>query len=730
MNTIVVDRIVSRRDFGTIFAGRTADGGAIRVKAARDILIGEPGIGETWSITGDIQQSAWGPQIKASCAVRALPSGRLMIDFLSRSVGGIGPARAQRLWDHFEDRLPEALDVGNVDAIAAVMEPDRPVLGPRIAAALIAKWTKMAGEARLVEWIAAAGLTDIRLARRIHVLLGDDAPARLQANPWCLVPLLSWSKVDELGLRLAREAGIISPHDLPNRLVGAADAVVKDAIAAGSTAIDAAEFRTKLGGKLGVDSTTPLLDTACALAIERRAVVADATGLLRAPGCALMEDAVTSRLAGMSTQGPSDRLQAMLDALGNESDALSAEQAAAVRKALSSGFACLRGSAGTGKTFVARAICRIWAASGGNLLLAAVAGKAALRLSRSTGRLARTVFRTLRELDERSQITVELAADPEPEEREKLVARLRELAHADADTLVIVDEASMLDLASLHGLLRRLPDGARLLLIGDERQLPPVGMGLLFHRFVQDDAITTTLASIRRQSSDSEIPAVAAKIRRREVPSLRPYGDARHGLWLLEAVGRDAIAGKVMAARAELGDGSDVMIVTPVNDGPCGVIGLNRRLHDEYVEKTGLQELRGPLGDLFSSGEPVVHRRNNYRRALFNGSLGAVRRIDRSRRCLTAVFDDEEHAFEGDELVDLALGYVLTCHRAQGSEADHVIVALPASRLLDPSWLYTAVTRASTLAVIVGEAKTIAEALSRPYADDRRLVGLRWPSST
>jgi len=77
------------------------------------------------------------------------------------------------------------------------MEPDRPVLGPRIAASLIAKWTKMAGEARLVEWLSAAGLTDIRLARRIHALLGDDAPARLQANPWCLVPLLSWSKVDE-----------------------------------------------------------------------------------------------------------------------------------------------------------------------------------------------------------------------------------------------------------------------------------------------------------------------------------------------------------------------------------------------------------------------------------------------------------------------------------------------------------------------------------------------------
>jgi exodeoxyribonuclease V alpha subunit len=223
---------------------------------------------------------------------------------------------------------------------------------------------------------------------------------------------------------------------------------------------------------------------------------------------------------------------------------------------------------------------------------------------------------------------------------------------APAGTLVIIDEASMLDLASAHGLLRRLPHGARLLLIGDERQLPPVGIGLLFHRFVQDDTVTATLASVRRQASDSDIPAVAAKIRRREVPVLLPYGGERQGVRLLEAVGRETIGEKVVTARADLGGGPDVMVVTPVNDGPCGVIGLNRRLHDDYVEKHELQELCGPLGDLFSAGEPVVHRRNDYHRGLFNGSVGSVKRIDRSQRSLIAVFDNEEHSFEGDELVD------------------------------------------------------------------------------
>lgn len=110
------------------------------------------------------------------------------------------------------------------------------------------------------------------------------------------------------------------------------------------------------------------------------------------------------------------------------------------------------------------------------------------------------------------------------------------------------------------------------------------------------------------------------------------------------------------------------MIVTPVNDGPCGVAGLNRRLHDEYLRTKDLQELRGPLGDLFSPGEPVVHRRNCYKRGLFNGSMGTVRRIDRTERQLTAIFDGEEHVFVSEDLVDLSLGYALTCHGAQGSE--------------------------------------------------------------
>lgn len=719
MTLIVVERIVSRREFGSIFAGRDETGALVRIKAGKDAIIGVPEVGEVWSVEGETEVTAWGRQIKATHALRSLPNGRLMVDYLSGSVVGIGPTRALRLWEHFADQLPEALDVGDIDLLASVMEPYRPVLGPRLAAAMVEAWKKQAGLGRLVEWLSAVGIGELRLAKKIYSLLGDDAPDRLAENPWCLVPLMSWTHVDELGLRLSREAGHPAPSRLDNRVVGAADSVMKDVIAEGSTAIMRSDFRTALSRKLGIRETEagPALE----LAVHRHAAIVGCSDTLRAPGCAAMEERVVRRLDGM--------LRAPVPAVGHEADldSLSPEQANAVRKILSTAFACLKGGAGVGKTHVTKEVCRVWAAAGGNLLLMAVAGKAALRLSRATGRLARTLFRTIAELDERTRIAEDLAGEPEAGERAKLEARQQGLAFADENTLAIVDESSMLDLASLYKLLDRLPSGCRLLMIGDECQLPPVSFGLAFHRIVRDANVTATLSTVRRQAEGSEIPAVAGMLRRREMPSFRLYDGSRHGIFLLPADSPTAIANNVVALRSELADAGDILAVTPVNEGPVGVAGLNRRLHEAHVERTGLQELRGPLGEMFSAGEPLLYRKNDYQRALWNGSTGIVRRIDRQRRQLTGMFEGEEHLFETDDMVDLSLGYALTCHRSQGSEATNVIVALPVSRLLDPSWLYTAVTRARSLAILVSRPETIEQALSRPYADQRRLVGLRWP---
>ncbi len=729
MIDLLVERIVASRDFGTIFVGRRNTGEVVRVKALQGNMLGRPATGELWSVDGKVHHTQWGLQIAATRAVRIVPSGALIIKYLATCVAGIGVTRAQRLWRHFEDRLPEALDIGDVVGIASVMDPARPLLGPRLAAALIDEWKSLVSEARLVEWLSAVGVTDLALVRRLHMLLGPQAPQALQANPYCLVPLLDWNRTDELGRRLLAEGGHRAPESHPLRLVGAADAVMKDILANGSTAIGPQAFRHRLAAKLDVHASAPIIDQACNLALVHKAALTSIGGSWRAPGCAMMENDVVKCLHEMLASAPQINLFPHLESFDSQTIGLSTDQAEAVRKSLCSGFAIINGGAGTGKTHVMRTVCDLWERAGGQLLLATMSGKAALRLSRATGRLARTVFRTLRELDERQRIETQLPdCSLDEASREALIQRLNHLAIIASDSLVVLDEASMVDLSSLFGLIRRMPKGARLLLVGDERQLPPVSFGLTFHKFVEDPTITATLTTTHRQASYSSIPATAAAIRRRELPDLQTaIGPISNGVAMAQACGREEIADRLVALRGELAEDADVMIVTPTNEGPCGVVGLNRRLHERYQAKTGLQELRGPLGDLFSPGEPVLHLTNDYRRGLFNGSLGTVREINSTKGNLVATFDGEEHAFISEELVDLALGYALTAHRAQGSEADNVLIALPDSRLLDPSWLYTAVTRARRSAVLVGQEKTIVGALERPFAEAHRNVGLQWP---
>ena len=276
------------------------------------------------------------------------------------------------------------------------------------------------------------------------------------------------------------------------------------------------------------------------------------------------------------------------------------------------------------------------------------------------------------------------------------------LAILTARTLVVVDEASMVDLATLHALVRFMPHGARLLLIGDEKQLPPVGFGLVFHKLVTDSGITARLTVVHRQTGASGIPALAELLRARKAPELAPYDGLAPGVSLLPASTPAAIAEAVLRAHGDLAV-DDPMIVAPTNEGDSGVRMMNRRLHEMHVRARRCGEIVGALGERFSVGEPIAFRRNDYKRGLFNGSMGRVVGIDAPARSLTASFDDEEHVFTQEDMVDLSLGYALTCHRAQGSQAARVIVALTPSRLLDPSWLYTAVTRAEKQVVLIGK---------------------------
>lgn len=633
---------------------------------------------------------------------------------LLQRVRGIGPERAARLLTTYGDGLDHVLrDPGRIPEVAAVLAPDRPRLGRRIATGLVGQWrAALAPEYASFAWLERHGVTEApSLAHRVVSILGERTPEILADNPYVLAKALAWSRMDDLGrralaCRLDGAAVLMSPQ----RLLGAIDSAVADLIAQGHTAALKPQLRTEVAKRLG---DAVLASEAVALAVRRLRLI-DSRDIWRFPGCAWMEGSVTTRLARMgrehgaiATDEPTCRgiLATTQDKLGFS---LSKEQAEAVINVLKRPFAVVSGGAGTGKTAMMRAVVEAWEGLGGNVHLCALAGKAALRLSQATGRLAKTLCRTVSELKSRRRA-----------EDEAATART-DWTLLDDRTLVVVDEASMVDLGLWAELLNLIPPGCRLAMVGDVAQLPPIGFGLVFHLLaLRPDTIRLT--QVFRQGEATGIPVVAQAIRERALTSLPIFRGPGCGVSLKPAP-VDGLDAAVVDAALQLGgfgdNGLALHVVCAMN---FRVDALNRRFHD--LRRGERAEITGGLGVRFSIGDPVIYTENDCLRGLFNGLLGTVVDVDPVAQEVFVRFEDDLHWFGKTGIGKLDLAYALTCHKLQGSQAPRIIIVIEPTRQVEPSWLYTAVTRAVEQAVVVGPPSAIRAALDRMPAWQRRITG-------
>lgn len=694
---LAVTSILSDSWGGTIFAGRNAAGQAFRVRTWEAINIA---VGDVLEVEGGettySDQHGRHRQIDATSLLRTRTSGRLIVPWLM-TLDGIGRERAQMLFDRFGDLVVEVLqDPSNLTELADVLSPRRPSVGRKLAEYVLAQFAARSAaeevgvsEIQFLRRLEQVGIVDRRAARALWRLIGSrDAYARLLEKPYAAAAVIPWREADALGLKLLKARGVREPAKDEERYVGAVDAAWRHVLRDGHTALDRGriELILKRWGIPGI---------AVDASLTRHRTVQSMTGQLRAPGASFLEKSVATAFVRLRRDVPHLDWVAHPPTGGVE---LTAEQSRAIAAVRERGFTVVQGGAGVGKTTAMRALCDWHVASGGSVVQTAIAGKAALRLSRATGRLAFTVAKLLGGLEKRRSIEAEGGIPPE------------QLPRIDKNTLLVVDEASMVDLVSWRRLLDAVPSGARVVAVGDVAQLPPVGLGRVFHDLVADGRDTIMLSTVMRQAADSPIVSAAGSIRDGLVPFLPAFGGIERGLQHADCEPNDLI-GAALRVHRELSRGTsiqDVLILAARRD-TCGGVAKSMQARRQSDGQAGIR--LGPLMPWAAIGDPVVATANRYDEALMNGQIGWIEGLDP----LLVRFDGENIGREisAAARLELASGWCLTTHRAQGSEAKRVIVLLDGPTLITREWLYTAVTRAVEQVVLVGPRAVISAGIAR-----------------
>ena len=383
-------------------------------------------------------------------------------------------------------------------------------------------------------------------------------------------------------------------------------------------------------------------------------------------------------------------------------------QKEAVERAISSGVLVITGGPGTGKTTVVKAIIELLSSLGLKVSLAAPTGRAAKRLREATGRTAKTIHRLL----EFSYKEGEGFAFARNKERPL------------STDVLIIDEASMVDLLLMYSLLKAVPPSSRLILVGDIDQLPSVGAGNVLRDLIASGTVPVVeLTEIFRQAQESMIVTNAHRINQGLLPTLEPEG-SRRDFFFIQQEEPEKIASTIVALVSQrlpryLGTTSteEIQVLTPMRKSPIGVSSLNFLLQ-EALNPNSPNKPQLTMGHTtFRLGDKVMQIRNNYQKFVWNGDIGHIRQLDEEERQLTVEFQEDEGArlvtYESADLDELVLAYATSVHKSQGSEFPAVVMPVSTQHyiMLQRNLLYTAITRAKQLVVLVGTKKAIAIAV-------------------
>jgi len=655
-------------------------------------------VGEYLELEGEWEtDSRWGRQFRARSAVPAEPTS---VEGVRRYLGsgvvpGIGPELARRLVGSFGTDTLRVLDD----------EPERLLqvrgIGEKRLAQIKEGWQAKSAERQGRVFLQGHGLGAV-LAQRVLRIWGDETVSRVKRDPYSLIPEVSgigFRTADDLAQRLGVEP------DAPQRLAAGVLHLLQVAAGAGHCFLPAADLGVAATKLLQIEDPAALEEVVEDLVSRRRLVMEPpAVGKqawrvwdrrLHAAECRVGRR--LGELATSSTPTTPERVRRALEVVEERLHiSLAAEQRSAVESALARSLLVVTGGPGTGKTTLIRAVVACAERLRLTVALAAPTGRAAKRMEQATDHEARTLHRWLE-----YRFDTGFSRDGDNP--------------LEAD-LVIVDEMSMVDLNLMDALVAALKPEARLLLVGDADQLPPVGPGAVLRDLVRTETVPAVrLQVIFRQAQESQIVRNAHRINSGEMPAAITDGNEPSDFYLIEPEDAEHAADLVtrlvtrrLPERFGIDPRQDLQVLAPMHRGRCGVSALNAMLQDAL--NPGATAAR-PEAPQLRTGDRVMQLRNDYDKEVFNGDIGHVRALD--DESVSVDFDGRLVGYQREDFGDLALAYASTVHKSQGSEYPGVIVVLLPEHhiMLQRNLLYTALTRASKVAVLVAARKALGRAV-------------------
>lgn len=658
-----------------------------------------PLIGQLLEIEGEwVKHPKFGQQFKATTYKTVAPTEISGIEkFLaSGAINGIGPAMAKKIVAEFGEKTLEIIAKSPNELLKV------PGIGKKTAEKISASYLEQSELTEIMVWLENHGISNT-YAGKIFAKYGSFAIDIMEKDIYRL-----FQDIEGIGFltadKLAFNLGI--QREDKRRIISGIDYALMQLCNNGHCCIPEMALVDKTAKILQVNNQ--IIFTILKERIDNGSLNTEVVGgetLIYPPYLYYAEKKVAMRLLQLqqATEPLSeDNLSLFIKVWEKDNQIqLAQKQKEAIKACLHHGVLVLTGGPGTGKTTIIKGILSILKAQGLKIRLAAPTGRAAKRLSETTGQKALTIHRLLEANNLAQDDNLQLGFSKDIDDQ------------LDAD-VIILDEVSMVDIVLMHHFLNAVPDGCRIILVGDTDQLPAVGPGSVLKDIIRSQKIPAIrLDEIFRQAQTSMIIQNAHIINAGRLPDLRKqYSD----FVFYELNDDTSITQKILdlCTKDLPHEGfnvlKDVQVLSPMHRFLCGVENLNLMLQEQLNPKKNQDELKYS-SQTFRVGDKVMHIRNNYQKNVFNGDIGFIQDINNEK--LTVDYFDHIVTYEKNELNELTLAYASSVHKSQGSEYKVVIIPLSTSHyiMLQRNLLYTAITRAKQKVIIIGSKKALMTAV-------------------